>query len=331
MALRDLIVVPLGSGRAIVWGKPWSTVAAFLEAAASWEEELQWLPLKWWDDQDLLTRQKPDGRARDLLQFARSYATLGQLWGDCPKPDWMIWMLKWSTKHRLVLSGYDRELRLFACWAARRTIDSWRETNFGRRIPPRLEPTRALIERRTRLLLRRIVAVAERYATGDERPLGVDRALETAQARAPVGLQRGGADASYRAVVSACLATIDEDAFRAARQTALNAAIVLGADSSDGKPRAERRRHGGRPSSVITVEEARRREYTAQAARLRGMLGNPFAGIDSNSLAGATKAIGLRPWVCERCSGGTREIVRRPDGIYRRCANCKALGERLDV
>jgi hypothetical protein len=53
------------------------------------------------------------GASGELEEFAAKYRSLIALWEQCPRVEWLLWMLE-KLKHR-----NRRELRLFACWCAR--------------------------------------------------------------------------------------------------------------------------------------------------------------------------------------------------------------------
>lgn len=55
------------------------------------------------------------GAGKDLVAFAASYRNLADLWENCPRSDWMLWLLE-----NLDGSAPHPELRLFACWCARK-------------------------------------------------------------------------------------------------------------------------------------------------------------------------------------------------------------------
>jgi hypothetical protein len=48
----------------------------------------------------------------DGAEFATKYDTMAEVWDNCPRGDWLLWMLR---KLRITP---ERELRLFACWCA---------------------------------------------------------------------------------------------------------------------------------------------------------------------------------------------------------------------
>jgi hypothetical protein len=53
------------------------------------------------------------GASPELREFARS-TTLRELWQNCTRADWMLWMLNHAG------AGSNKDLRVFACWCARR-------------------------------------------------------------------------------------------------------------------------------------------------------------------------------------------------------------------
>jgi hypothetical protein len=44
-------------------------------------------------------------------KFALQYATMAEVWDNCPRPDWLIWIMD-----RLQKPQDDKKNRLFACW-----------------------------------------------------------------------------------------------------------------------------------------------------------------------------------------------------------------------
>lgn len=49
----------------------------------------------------------------ELEQFASRYRSLSALWENCPRVDWLLWILE------VLHHNNRRELRLYACWCAR--------------------------------------------------------------------------------------------------------------------------------------------------------------------------------------------------------------------
>ena len=53
----------------------------------------------------------PSGR-----DFALKYATMKEVWDNCPRPDWLMWIME---REKIPLD--DKKARLFACWSAEHT------------------------------------------------------------------------------------------------------------------------------------------------------------------------------------------------------------------
>ena len=52
----------------------------------------------------------------DGAEFATKYDTMIAVWDNCPRVEWMIWILD-----RIEIKMDDKEARLFACWCAQET------------------------------------------------------------------------------------------------------------------------------------------------------------------------------------------------------------------
>ena len=52
----------------------------------------------------------------DEAEFAMKYRTMAEAWDNCPRVEWMIWILD-----RLEIKMDDKKARLFACWCVRET------------------------------------------------------------------------------------------------------------------------------------------------------------------------------------------------------------------
>lgn len=113
-------------------------------------------------------------------KFALRHATMAEVWDNCPKPDWLLWIAD-----RLDQRPDDRTLRLFAVWCARST-----PLSDGRVTGDLLTNPRSLAA----------LEVAERYAHGVATP------EELAAARAAAWNAAGNA-AGYAAWAAAWAAT----------------------------------------------------------------------------------------------------------------------------
>ncbi len=120
----------------------------------------------------------PEGR-----KFALGYATMAEVWDNCPKPGWLLWITD-----RLDRMPDDRTLRLFAVWCARQT-----PIGDGRVTGDLLTDPRSLAA----------LDVAEKYANGQ----ATDGELTTAGDAARVAAARvAAACAAYAAAFSAARA-----------------------------------------------------------------------------------------------------------------------------
>lgn len=127
-------------------------------------------------------------------EFALRHATMADVWDNCPRPDWLLWITD-----KLHQSPDDRTLRLFAAWCARNTpLDDGRVTG------DLLTDPRSLAA----------LEVAERYANGIATP------EELAAAR---GAAWGAAWAAAWAAAEAAADAAADAAWGAARGAARKA------------------------------------------------------------------------------------------------------------
>jgi hypothetical protein len=52
----------------------------------------------------------------DGRDFALKYDTMADVWDNCPRPDWLMWIME---REQITLD--DKKARLFACWCAEHT------------------------------------------------------------------------------------------------------------------------------------------------------------------------------------------------------------------
>jgi hypothetical protein len=52
----------------------------------------------------------------EAREFALRHATMGEVWDNCPRPDWLLWVCR-----KVDRVPDDRTLRLYAVWCARHT------------------------------------------------------------------------------------------------------------------------------------------------------------------------------------------------------------------
>ena len=111
-----------------------------------------------------------DGRA-----FALTQPTMADVWDQCPRMDWLLWILD-----KLNRRPDDRTLRLFAVWCARNTPMS-----DGRKVRDLLTDPRSLAA----------LEVAERHANGNatDGELAAARAAARAAAGDAAGAAAGAA------------------------------------------------------------------------------------------------------------------------------------------
>lgn len=96
--------------------------------------------------------------------FALKYATMLEVWDNCPRVEWLIWIAQ-----KLKLQIDDRTLRLFAVWCARNT-----PLADGRTTLALLTDQRSLYA----------LEVAERFANGNAKAQELAAALAAARAAA---------------------------------------------------------------------------------------------------------------------------------------------------
>ena len=100
---------------------------------------------------DLTTSAFLSASGSDMLPaveaFAKQYKRMGDVWANCPRPDWMLYILD-----KINESPEETDIRLFACWCARNTPIGGGRTTWDLLTDPR---SRTAIE------------VSERYAVGN--------------------------------------------------------------------------------------------------------------------------------------------------------------------
>jgi hypothetical protein len=139
-------------------------------------------------------------------RFALSKQTMAQVWDECPRVDWLIWIMM-----RLGQEPDRKALRLFACWAVRET-----PITKGRKVWDLLTDERS----------RNAVIVAERFANGEA------TSDDLAAARAAAWDAAGAAawDAARAAARDAARAAARDAARAAAWDAAWAAAWAFQAD-----------------------------------------------------------------------------------------------------
>ena len=175
----------------------------------------------------------------DGREFALTQRTMADVWGNCPRPDWLFWIAE-----RLGPKPSDRTLRLFAIWCAKST-----PLPDGRKTGDLLTDPRSLAA----------LEVAERFAHGraTSEELSAARDAARAAARAAQAAWAAG-DAARDAAYAAWDAAWDAagDAAEYAAWAAAWAAARAAAQAAQAAARAAAR--------------------DAQAAHLRTLMRNPF-------------------------------------------------------
>jgi hypothetical protein len=137
---------------------------------------------------------------REGREFATQHATMADVWDNCPRPDWLLWVAEELGQHI-----DDRTLRLFAVWCARHT-----PFGDGRVMGDLLTDPRSLAA----------LKVAERYAHGQA------TAEELAAARTAARV------ASWDAARDTALAAPEAAAWAASKVASWEAARVAAEDAS---------------------------------------------------------------------------------------------------
>jgi hypothetical protein len=142
--------------------------------------------------------------------FAITQQTMADVWDNCPRVDWLLWMLD-----KLDRRPDDRTLRLFAIWCVRTTplLD-------GRKVGDLLIDPRSLAA----------LEVAERYANGNATPAELaaagDAAWDAARDAAGAAARAAARDAAWAAARAAAW----DAAWAAAGDAAWDAAVDAQAD-----------------------------------------------------------------------------------------------------
>ena len=132
--------------------------------------------------------------------FALKHKTMVEVWDNCPKVDWLLWILK-----AIDAPKDKKNLRLFAVWCARNT-----PLADGRKTGDLLTDRRSL----------NALEVAERFANGEATEWELDAAWDAAWAAARAAAR----DAAGAAAGDAARAAARDAAWAAARDAARDAA-----------------------------------------------------------------------------------------------------------
>jgi hypothetical protein len=172
----------------------------------------------------------------DGREFALTQPTMADVWDECPRPDWLLWIVE-----KLGQQPDDRTLRLFAIWCARNTP-----------LPDGSKTGDLLTDPRSLAALE----VAERYADRKATAAALAAARDAARAAARAAYAAG--DAARDAAYAAWDATWDA-AGDAAHYSAWAAA-----------------RAAARDAAQVAWGAAWDAAADAQAAHLRTLMRNPF-------------------------------------------------------
>ena len=174
------------------------------------------------------------------LEFALTQPTMAEVWDNCPRSDWMLWILE-----KLNRQPDDRTLRLFAVWCARNT-----PLPDGRKVGDMLTDPRSLAA----------LDVAERYANGNAKDDELAAARAAAWAAAWDAARAAARDAAWAAAWAAAWDAAEAAARDAARDAAWAAAEAAASAAAGDAAGAAARDAAG----------------VAQADQLRKIMPNPF-------------------------------------------------------
>ena len=199
---------------------------------------------------DFLDKNK--GACESGVTYARQYDTMEELWDNCHRVDWMMWILRRTNKY-----PGEKDIRLFACWCARNTPLLGGRTTWDLMTDPR---SRTAIE------------VAERFVIGD----ATKEELAESYADAAAAYADAYDAAAYNAHAAAHAAA---DAAFAAHAHA-HAAYDTAADAAYADYNAHAAADAAYDGAYTTFMPVVRR---AQANRLREVVGNPFIRPKENA------------------------------------------------
>jgi hypothetical protein len=194
-----------------------------------------------------------------VLGFLESHGCLERAWNACSRADWMLWLIEHVKWMELMSCDFDRELRLFACWCARKLLSATKIDG----------------------LAVQVVEVSELLARGGCTRDELSRAREAARKDATAvgsGLLKHLPGAAAQLC---CFCTGENRAIDAARFSAFYHALA-GIDSV-AEERANKLNWSHGVASFVSdntevVEAVGRAAGTEQAQALREILGNPFTG-----------------------------------------------------
>jgi hypothetical protein len=189
-------------------------------------------------------------------EFAKKFKTMSDVWRNCDRVDWLIWMLD-----ALDAPSDEKVSRRFAVWCARNTplVD-------GRTTVAMLTDPRSL----------EALAVAERFAEGCATSVELAAAWTAASTAASTAARSAASTAASTAARSAASTAASTAAWTAARSAASTAASTAAwtAAWTAASTAARSEAWTAEESAAWTVAESAAR--SAQAGEFRRVVGNPF-------------------------------------------------------
>ena len=176
------------------------------------------------------------------VTYAEQYEMMSDVWDNCHRPDWMMWILKRTDKY-----PEEKDIRLFAAWCARNTPLMGGRTTWDLMTDPRS---------------RTAIKVSERFAIGDATSEELAESYAAAHAAHVAAYDDAYDDA----------AAADAAAHAAAAAAYAAAAYVAAADAAAAKAAD----YDARAAAHADADAAYKNACTAQAYQLREMFGNPF-------------------------------------------------------
>ena len=189
---------------------------------------------------------KETNACADGEDFAAKHKTMAEVWDNCPKVDWLTWILD-----AIDAPHDEKAMRLFACWCVRNT-----PLEDGRKVWDLLTDDRS----------RNAVAVAERFANSEATESELHAAWAVARAAAGDAADAAGAAAWVAGAAADAAGAAARDAAwavaRAAAGAAAGVAWVAGA------------------AADAAGDAARDAAWDAQVRELRRLVPNPFLQWD---------------------------------------------------
>jgi hypothetical protein len=211
-------------------------------------------------------------RPGPFLSAARRYRSLAHLWRGTKTAEWMLWVYGRALAYGLVGGMYDGTFRDFACWAARRGLDTLGQLPGTTRGP---------------LELSAILDMVRRQRQGLATQAAVEDALWEEEKYVRRSQDHKGHP--YLTAFRTCEAIVSRNGVVAAREAAALAQKLAGYQSVlkdrtlTGSPPTELDRLFYSSEGSVEWVRPARRESAEQAAQLREMLGHPFVRVRSAS------------------------------------------------